>query len=302
MQKKQKIKPENKKLKNYLKVPFRSPSRSLFKLNSRTASTLLFRCFLCFLFKGGGRSGEWGRFVWNFRFALGLKGDESLVRFKIISWCFFFPPFRVGKGKKRGFSAFKDVLFLLPWCKRNKRSSLKIQSLKTTSKCRSAARAVRFLSSTRGLLTLYFFVFFLCFLFKGGGRSGERGRFVWNFRFAPALKGDESLVRFKIISWCFFFPPFRVGKGKKRGFSAFKDVLFILPWCKRNKRSSLKIKNLKTTSKCRSSARVVRFLSSTRGLLPLYFFVVFLFKGVGRSGVKSVYGVIIIIIIIIIIS
>jgi hypothetical protein len=45
MQKKQKIKPENTKLKNYLKVALRSPSRSLFKLNSRTAATLLFRCF-----------------------------------------------------------------------------------------------------------------------------------------------------------------------------------------------------------------------------------------------------------------
>ena len=38
--------PENKKLKNYLKVPFRSPSRSSFVLNSRTAATLLFRCFV----------------------------------------------------------------------------------------------------------------------------------------------------------------------------------------------------------------------------------------------------------------
>jgi hypothetical protein len=37
--------PENKKLKNYLKVPFHSPSRSSFVLNSRTAATLLFRCF-----------------------------------------------------------------------------------------------------------------------------------------------------------------------------------------------------------------------------------------------------------------
>jgi hypothetical protein len=45
MQKKQKIKPENQKLKNYLKVPFRSPSRSSFVLNSRTAATLLSRCF-----------------------------------------------------------------------------------------------------------------------------------------------------------------------------------------------------------------------------------------------------------------
>jgi hypothetical protein len=55
MQKKQKIKPENTKLKNYLKVPFRSTSRSPFRLNSRTAASLLFRCFLCFLFKGVGR-------------------------------------------------------------------------------------------------------------------------------------------------------------------------------------------------------------------------------------------------------
>jgi hypothetical protein len=53
IQKKQKIKPENQKRKNYLKAPFRSPSRSSFVLNSRTAATLLFRCFLCFLFKGG---------------------------------------------------------------------------------------------------------------------------------------------------------------------------------------------------------------------------------------------------------
>jgi hypothetical protein len=47
---------------------------------------------------------------------------------------------------------------------------LKIKSLKTTSKCRSTARAVRPSSSTRGLLPLYFFVVLLCFLFKGGVR------------------------------------------------------------------------------------------------------------------------------------
>jgi hypothetical protein len=41
--------PENSKLKNYLKTMFRSPSRSLFKLNSRTAATSFFRCFLTFL-------------------------------------------------------------------------------------------------------------------------------------------------------------------------------------------------------------------------------------------------------------
>jgi hypothetical protein len=55
MQKKQKIKPENKKLENYLEVPFRSPSRSSFVVNSRIAATSLFRYSLCFLFKGGVR-------------------------------------------------------------------------------------------------------------------------------------------------------------------------------------------------------------------------------------------------------
>ena len=53
---------------------------------------------------------------------------------------------------------------------------LKIKSLKTTSKYRSTARAVRPSSSTRGLLPLYFFVVFLCFLFKGG-----RGVFSYGF-------------------------------------------------------------------------------------------------------------------------
>ena len=90
-------------------------------------------------------------------------------------------------------------IFDLPWCKRNKRSSLKIKSLKTTSKCRSAARAVRPSSSTRGLLPLYFFVVFLCFLFKGGEKRGYMnvywcyGNWVWNFCFAPVLKGVENL-------------------------------------------------------------------------------------------------------------
>ena len=40
--------PENTKLKNYLKVPFLSPSRSPFRLNLRTAATSFFRCFLTF--------------------------------------------------------------------------------------------------------------------------------------------------------------------------------------------------------------------------------------------------------------
>jgi hypothetical protein len=40
--------------------------------------------------------------------------------------------------------------------------------VKTTLKYRSAAQAVRPSSSARGLLTLYFFIVLLCFLFKGG--------------------------------------------------------------------------------------------------------------------------------------
>jgi hypothetical protein len=45
MQKKQKIKPENKNLENYLEVSLRSPSRSSFVLNSRTAAASLLRGF-----------------------------------------------------------------------------------------------------------------------------------------------------------------------------------------------------------------------------------------------------------------
>jgi hypothetical protein len=48
-----------------------------------------------------------------------------------------------------------------------KKSSLKIKSLKTTSKFRSAPRAVRPADSTCGALPLHFFVVFRCFLFKG---------------------------------------------------------------------------------------------------------------------------------------
>ena len=44
--------PENQKRQNYLKAPLHSPSRSPYRLNSRTAAALLFCCFLCFLFKG----------------------------------------------------------------------------------------------------------------------------------------------------------------------------------------------------------------------------------------------------------
>jgi hypothetical protein len=142
-------------------------------------------------------------------------------------------------------------IFDLPWWKRNKRSSLKIKSLKTTSKYRSAARAVRPSSSTRGLLPLCFLVVFYAFYLR-------------------AVRGGVELTFIGII--------------------ISEEHSFLLPWCKRNKRSSLKIKSSKTTSKYRSAARAVRLPGSTRGLLPLYFFVVFLcflFKG-GR-GVFS-YG------------
>ena len=61
----------------------------------------------------------------------------------------------------------RSLLFSL-MKKVTKKSSLKIKSSKTTSKWRSAARAVRLPGSTRGLLPLYFFVVLLCFLFKGG--------------------------------------------------------------------------------------------------------------------------------------
>jgi hypothetical protein len=41
--------PENTKLKNYLKVPLHSPSRSPFRLNSRSTATSIILCFLTFL-------------------------------------------------------------------------------------------------------------------------------------------------------------------------------------------------------------------------------------------------------------
>jgi hypothetical protein len=41
------------------------------------------------------------------------------------------------------------------------------------------------------------------------------------------------------------------------------------------KKSSLKIKSLKTTSKFHSAPQAVRPADSTRGVLPLHFFVVF---------------------------
>jgi hypothetical protein len=65
-------------------------------------------------------------------------------------------------------------------------------------------------------------------------------------------------------------------------FCALKGFLLFSLMKKVTKKSSLKIKSLKTTLKFHSAARAVRPSSSTRGLLPLHFFVVFLrflFKG-----------------------
>ena len=53
MQKKQKIKPENQKLENYLEVPLRSPSRSSFVLNSRTVALHFFIVFYAFYLRAG---------------------------------------------------------------------------------------------------------------------------------------------------------------------------------------------------------------------------------------------------------
>ena len=56
---------------------------------------------------------------------------------------------------------------------------------------------------------------------------------------------------------------------------------------KRNKKSSLKIKNLKTTSKLHSVPRAVRLTGSTRGALPFRFFVVFYVFNL-RAGLRIV--------------
>ena len=70
--------------------------------------------------------------------------------------------------------------FFFAWSKKKqKNQAWKFKNLKTTSKLRSTARAVRLSGSTRGLLPLRFFVVFLRFLFKGGERSDEQGSFVF---------------------------------------------------------------------------------------------------------------------------
>ena len=96
MQKKQKIKPENQKLENYLEVSLRSPSRSSFVLNSRTAAVALLRRFLCFLFKGGVRSGQRSvqYSVISVQLLLVMRSKFFLKAFFLL----FFTPFYVGCG------------------------------------------------------------------------------------------------------------------------------------------------------------------------------------------------------------
>ena len=71
------------------------------------------------------------------------------------------------------------IIYLSSWIdnfKRNKRSSLKVKSAKTTSKRRSTARAVRLAGSTRGLLPLCFIVVFYAFYLRAVPRISERRR------------------------------------------------------------------------------------------------------------------------------
>ncbi len=63
---------------------------------------------------------------------------------------------------------------------------------------------------------------------------------------------------------------------------------FLLSWYKRNKKSSLQIKSLKTTLKFRSAPRAVRPADSTRGVLPLHFFVVF-YAFYLRANLRAVF-------------
>ena len=183
----------------------------------------------------------------------------------------------------------------------NKRSSLKIKSAKTTSKRRSTARAVRTTSSTRGLLPLCFFVVFYAFYLRAVLRIANHSRLVssrrnvlfilydWssNLSFWRRKDSHELLT----LALCTTHPQstptlsFWRRKDSHKLLTLARLILvddflfhaysFLLSWYKRNKRSSLKIKSAKTTLKRRSTARAVRTTSSTRGLLPLCFFIVF---------------------------
>jgi hypothetical protein len=65
-----------------------------------------------------------------------------------------------------------------------KRLSLKIKSAKTTSKRRSAARAVRPSSSTRGLLPLCFFVVFHAFYLRAVARISKHRTLLFTIHFS----------------------------------------------------------------------------------------------------------------------
>ncbi len=94
------------------------------------------------------------------------------------------------------FCFFTDSLLFSLMKKVTKISSLKIKSLKTTLKFRSAARAVRPSSSTRGLLPLYFFIVFLCFLFKGEEKWKSVG-----FYFIARFWGYSLRARLEFLAW-----------------------------------------------------------------------------------------------------
>ena len=172
----------------------------------------------------------------------------------------------------------KQKLFMLYYCffgiHESSISSLKIKSAKTTSKRRSTARAVRTMSSTRGLLPLCFFVVFYAFYLRAAFWIVKHSRLVSSRRNAQFILYDWS----SNLSFWRRKNPYELLTLARLILVddfLFHAYSFLLSWYKRNKRSSLKIKSAKTTSKRRSTARAVRTTSSTRGLLPLCFFVVF---------------------------
>ena len=149
----------------------------------------------------------------------------------------------------------QEQSFLLSWYKRNKRSSLKIESLKTSSKFYSVARAVRLQPADCCHFTssLFFYAFYL--------RAGWGG-------FIRAFAVTDTAM-------------------------CLEDYLFFCLDTKETKNHCLKIQNLKTISKLRSAARAVRPMGSTRGLLTFHFFVVFyaFYLRSVRRGIKETFVV-----------
>ena len=87
------------------------------------------------------------------------------------------------------------------------------------------------------------------------------------------------IILLNLIYFCF----------NEYGFFIWRQSLLFSLMKKVTKKSSLQIKSLKTTLKFHFAPRAVRPADSTRGVLPLHFFVVFrcfLFKG-GRRFVIS---------------